>query len=97
MPSAIALLYRAPGRATRKSAEVPAAPPLTVMWYVPVACRSVNVIGYTALYFVFHAPRLVPLTLPDSTLCPAASTTAKETLLTGDWTMRYACLVSPCR
>src|SRR2546423_5187348 len=81
----------------RKSGEVPLAPPLTVMWYVPVACRPVNVIGYTALYFVFHAPRLVPLTWPDSTVCPVALTTAKDTSLTGDCTMRYACLASPGR
>src|SRR2546421_8653165 len=81
----------------RKSGEVPLAPPLTVMRYVPVACRPVNVIGYTALYFVFHAPRLVPLTWPDSTVCPVALTTAKDTSLTGDCTMRYACLASPGR
>ncbi len=64
------------------------------MWYVPVARRSVNVIGYTALYLVFHAPRLAAPTWPARTVCPAESMTWKETLPTGDRTIRYACLAS---
>src|SRR5690348_15365051 len=67
------------------------------MWYWPEPRNSENVIGYTAVYVAFHAPRLEPPTRPESAVRPAASTTWNETLLTGDRTIKYACLASPGR
>src|SRR2546430_11759324 len=67
---------------------------LTVTWYLPGVRTPVNVIGYTALYLLFHAPRLVDGTVPVSTFAPDESTTLNDTPLTAPGTMRYACLAS---
>src|SRR5438094_2674216 len=77
-----------------KLGELPEAPPLTTMWYVPGAVTPLKAIGYTALYLAFHAPPLVCPTVPLNTLCPCPSTTVKSALATAPVVIRYACLTS---
>ena len=89
--------YRVAAAATRNFGEVPVAAPLTLMVYVPAVFRPLKVIGYTLLYLEFHEPRLVPPTLPPSTVVPAELTTANFAPVTVPGAIRYATLASPGR